>query len=320
MTKKEWEGAEWAEMVVKSEKNLTMDKKLILTVCPIGALFSRNHNPHLPCSPEDLAREVIESYREGASVAHLHTRDEYGHPAASFEQLKETIDLIMDKCPDIIIQPSSCEGYIPGKTTYSYETVQPMLDVLHGYGKHYMESTIFTPVSYACHDVDGFIDVTLATKDNMQKTITFLQDNNVKPEFMNHNWEGILNVKEYLIKPGILQKPYLMSMGPGMHNAAETYPDPWGFMYVLGMMKMMPEGSVTSLSAGGRNWLPLSTFAIMMGVDAIRVGMEDHFYTYPHRNDIIKSNAEETRKVATIARELGRDIATAAEARKIMGL
>jgi uncharacterized protein (DUF849 family) len=104
-----------------------------------------------------------------------------------------------------------------------------------------------------------------------------------------------------------------------MHNAAETYPDPWGFMYVLGMMKMMPEGSVTSLSAGGRNWLPLSTFAIMMGVDAIRVGMEDHFYTYPHRDDIIKSNAEETRKVATIARELGRDIATPAEAREIMG-
>jgi uncharacterized protein (DUF849 family) len=195
-----------------------------------------------------------------------------------------------------------------------------MLDVLHGYGKQYMESTIFTPVSYACHDVDGFIDITLATKDNMQKTITFLQENGVKPEFMNHNWEGILNVKEYLIKPGILKKPYLMSMGPGMHNAAETYPDPWGFMYVLGMMKMMPEGSVTSLSAGGRNWLPLSTFAIMMGVDTIRVGMEDHFYTYPHRDDIIQSNAEETRKMATIARELGRDIATPAEAREIMGL
>lgn len=91
-------------------------------------------------------------------------------------------------------------------------------------------------------------------------------------------------------------------------------------MYVLGMMKMMPEGSVTSLSAGGRNWLPLSTFAIMMGVDAVRVGMEDHLYTYPHRDVIIKSNAQETRKVAAIAKELGREIASPVEARKIMGL
>jgi len=320
MMKKEWEGSEWAEWVFKSEKIRTMDKKLIITVCPVGALFSRNHNPHLPCTPQDLANEARESYQEGAAVAHLHTRDEHGRPAASFEQLRETIDLIMDKCPDIIIQPSSCEGYIPGKTSYSYETVKPLLDKLHSHGRQYMESTIFTPVSYACPDIDGALDITLATRDNMQKTISFLQDNDVKPEFMNHNWEGILNVKEYLIKPGILQKPYLMSMGPGMHNAAETHLDPWGYMYVLGMMKMMPEGSVISLSAGGRNWLPLTTFAIMMGVDAVRVGMEDHLYTYPHRDEIIKSNAEETRKVVNIARELGREIATPREARKIMGI
>jgi len=320
MTKKEWEGSEWAEWVFKSEKILTMDKPLILTVCPVGALFSRNHNPHLPCTAKDLAREVIESYHEGASVAHLHTRDELGYPAASFDHLKETIDLIMDKCPDIIIQPSSCEGFVPGKTSYSYETVKPLLDHLHNSGKHYMESTIFTPVSYACQDIDGTLDITLATRDNMQKTISFLQNNGVKPEFMSHNWEGILNVKEYLIKPGILEKPYLMSMGPGMHNAAETSTDPWGYMYVLGMMKMMPEGSVVSLSAGGRNWLPLTTFAIMMGIDTVRVGMEDHLYIYPHRNEIVKSNAEETRKVANIARELGRDIATPAEARKILGI
>lgn len=320
MADKGWEGADWAEMVLHQEKNPTMDKKLIITVCPVGALFSRNQNPHLPYTPDEIAREVIESYGEGASVAHLHTREENGRPGSSRADLKRTIDLIMKECPDIIIQPSSCESYIPGKTTYSYETVKPLADELHAHGPNYMESTIFTPVSYACQDVDGNVDTTLAVRDNAVRTIRFLQENHIKPEFMNHNWEGIQNVKEWLIKPGVLDRPYLMSMGPGMHNAAETYPDPWGYLYLLGMMKMMPEGSLVSVSAGGRNWLPLSTFAILMGVDNVRVGMEDHLWLYPHRDEKVEKNAQETRKIATIARELGRDIATPKEARALMGI
>jgi len=317
MKEKEWEGVKWAEMVLHQEKNLTIDKPLIITVCPTGALFSRKQNSNQPYTPEEIARETIESYQEGASIVHLHTRDEKGYPRTSIDTLKEIIDMILDKCPDMIIQPSSCESYVPGTTDYSYEAVKPFVDKLKG---RYIESTIFTPVSYALEEVDGTLDVTMATEKNTQLTIKYLQDNKIKPDFMNHNWEGIHNVKEWLIKPGILDKPYLMSMGPGMHNTGETYPDPWGMMYVLGMMKMMPEGSVISISAGGRNWLPLSVFAMMLGVDSVRVGMEDHLWMYPHKDEKIERNADEARKIALIARELGREIATPAQTRKIMGI
>jgi len=57
-----------------------------------------------------------------------------------------------------------------------------------------------------------------------------------------------------------------------------------------------------------------------MGVDIVRVGMEDHLWMYPHKDEKIRNNADEVRKIATIARELGRPIATPAEARKIMGI
>jgi 3-keto-5-aminohexanoate cleavage enzyme len=320
MTSKEWQGSKWAEMVINQEGNPTMDKPLVITVCPVGALVSRKQNPNQPHTPREIAEETIAAYKEGASMAHLHSRDEYGHPATTTELIKETVDLILEQCPDMIIQPSSCEGYLPDSNQYTYETVKPMVEALHGISRKYMESTIFTPVSYALQNMDGTIDVTLATEENSVRTVAYLQDNHVKPEFMCHNWEGIMNVKEWLIKPGILQKPYLMSMGPGMHNAAETYPDPSGVLYVLGMIKMMPEGSVIGLSAGGRNWLPLTVFAIMMGVDSVRVGMEDHIWMYPHKNELTKSNADETRKIATIARELGREIATPSQARQTLGI
>jgi 3-keto-5-aminohexanoate cleavage enzyme len=263
---------------------------------------------------------VIASYNEGAAVAHLHTRNADGTPGNSMTMLREIMDVVLDSCPDIILQPSSCESYVPGATHYSHASVQAMVDYFGARSGRYMESTIFTPVSYAAEELNGEAHLNIATEENTVKTIQYLQEHNIKPEFMNHNWEGIQNVKEWLIKPGILEKPFLMSMGPGMHNAAETHPDPWGAIYVLGMMKMMPEGSVVSLSAGGRNWLPLTVFAILMGVAGVRVGMEDHLWMYPHKNEKIKSSADETRKIATIARELGRDIASPEEARAILGI
>jgi 3-keto-5-aminohexanoate cleavage enzyme len=318
MSEKIYKGFKWAEMVANQEKNLTMDKKLMITVCPTGSLFSRVQNPNQPYTPMEIARDAIEACEEGACMVHLHTRKDDGSYGAPHEILKEIIDMIQDKFPEVIIQPSVCESYIPDSTDYSYESVKPMVEIMSE--RRYMESTVFTPISYAAEVIDGETELSIAEEKNAQKTIKYLQDNKIKPEFMNHTWEGIHNVKEWLIKPGILDKPYLMSMGPGMHNTGETYPDPWGLLYLLGMMKMMPEGSVVSISAGGRNWLPLSNFAMLLGVDCVRVGMEDHLWMYPHKDEKTKRSADEVKKIATISKELGRELATPVEARKIMGI
>jgi len=329
MAKIDWKGVKWAERVLKSEKNPTMDKKLIITVCPVGTLISRNQNPHQPNSPKEIADQAIKSYHEGAAVAHLHNRGEHGEPSKDPDLLFETVDRILQKCPDMIIQPSSSYGYHTaqktpkGKSThYSYETTHLMVEALRARKSkyNYMESTIFTPVSYINEKIEGPPGVSQATEENAVETIKYLQQNKIKPEFMCHTWEGIMNVNEWLIKPGILEKPYLMSMGPGMHNSAETYPDPWGMMYTMSMMKMMPEDTISSLSVGGRNWLALTTFGILLGIDGVRVGMEDHLYMYPHKDEMIKDSADETRKIAAITTELGREIANPKDARKILGI
>ena len=239
MSTDEWQGSRWAEMVLNQARIPTLEKKLVITICPVGALVSRTQNPNQPRTPQEIADGTVAAYREGASVVHFHNRNEHGHPVTNTEIIKETVDRILDKCPDIVIQPSSCHGYVPGAQQYTYETVKPMVDALHGINPRYMESTIFTPVSYALQNVGGDFDITLATEKNAVETVRYLQDNGVKPEFMCHNWEGIMNVNEWLVKPGILQKPYLMSMGPGMHNAAETHVEPWWVLYVLGMMPLV---------------------------------------------------------------------------------
>ena len=86
------------------------------------------------------------------------------------------------------------------------------------------------------------------------------------------------------------------------------------------MVKETIPESAMGFYAGGRNWLPLTVQAIMLGADIIRVGIEDCYWTYPHKDEVIPSNAEVVRKIATIAKELGREIATADEAPKILSI
>ena len=68
----------------------------------------------------------------------------------------------------MIVQPSAAEGYVPGAGHYTYETMKPMVDALHSIDKRYMESTIFTPVSYL---QDHYIS--LASEENTVNTVKF---------------------------------------------------------------------------------------------------------------------------------------------------
>jgi 3-keto-5-aminohexanoate cleavage enzyme len=86
------------------------------------------------------------------------------------------------------------------------------------------------------------------------------------------------------------------------------------------MQQTFPPKAVKGVCAGGRNWLPFTTMAMMLGFDMVRVGMEDTVYLYPHKEEKIQSSAQAVRKVVEIANALGREIATPAEARKIMGV
>jgi uncharacterized protein (DUF849 family) len=86
------------------------------------------------------------------------------------------------------------------------------------------------------------------------------------------------------------------------------------------MVRRTLPGCTIGVHAGGRNWLPVTIMGIMLGVDVVRVGIEDQFWMYPHKDDLVRSPQEAITKVALIAKALGRDIATPNEARDILGI
>jgi 3-keto-5-aminohexanoate cleavage enzyme len=89
---------------------------------------------------------------------------------------------------------------------------------------------------------------------------------------------------------------------------------------MMTMQQTLAPNAVKGVCAGGRNWLPFTTLAMMLGFDMVRVGMEDSVYVYPHRDEKLATSAQAVRKVVNIANEIGREIATPDEARQIMGI
>ncbi|MCQ2545842.1 MAG: 3-keto-5-aminohexanoate cleavage protein, partial [Clostridia bacterium] len=82
-------------------------EKLIIAACICGAEVTKENNPAVPYTVEEIVREAKSAYDAGASVIHLHVREDDGTPTQSHERFQECMDAIYEVCPDVIIQPST---------------------------------------------------------------------------------------------------------------------------------------------------------------------------------------------------------------------
>jgi len=292
----------------------TMDKKLVITVAVNGAFQTKAHNPYIALTPPEVVEQVIESYGAGAAVWHVHLRDETGLLDNKPEIVQGALDQVLDKCPNMIFSHTGHASEGEG-----LERVRPLVDPLteagRGNGRRYIETSVIAPYTRVYN--------ARMTRSILQDTVTYLQSKGVKPEFQVHNYACIHHVNEWLLQPGLMEKP-IMNLISGYHGYDFSGPngpvDPWGHLYLVNMLSMMPPGSILGATIGGRNWLPMTNLAILLGVDSVRIGMEDACFMYPHKDDKIRRCVDVITKVRRIAEELGRDIATPAEARQILGL
>ena len=97
--------------------------KLIITAAICGAEVMKEHNPYVPYTVEEIATEAFKAYQAGASIIHLHVREDDGKPTQNVDRFREVMNAITKKCPEVIIQPST--GGAVGMT--NDERLQPTL-------------------------------------------------------------------------------------------------------------------------------------------------------------------------------------------------
>lgn len=295
--------------------DLTMGKKLIVNVAPTGAFTNRQQNPKQPYTMAENVKAAVDACKAGAAVWHCHAREADGIPSKDPVAVKETIERVLDQCPDIVTSVIAYADY----DKQGVEQIRPTVELLCKAGPAYMQTSPLVIKTTSLNEKYTYV----INQEILSEVTRFLEDHGVRPEFQSDCYTSQRNVEEWLIKTGISRTPAIINIMAGFHGygfASPANEDPWKFMYLASILQSLPKGAVHGVCAGGRNWMPLTAFAIMCGVDMVRVGMEDCVYVHPHEDDMLQTSAEAVKMVVDFARLCGREIATPDEARKILGV
>ena len=269
--------------------------KLIITAAICGAEVTKEHNPAVPYTVEEIAREAYLSYKAGASIIHLHVREDDGTPTQDKERFRACIEAIKEKCPDVIKQPST--GGAVGMS--NDERLQPLA----------LNPEMATLDCGTCNF--GGDDIFVNTENTIKYFGEKMIDKNIKPEIEFFD-KGMIDMALRLQKKGYIKLPMHFNFVMGVNGGISATPRDLVFM-----AESIPQGSTFTVSGIGRSQFNMAAMAIIMG-GHVRVGFEDNVYM--SKGVPATSNGEMVEKVVRLAKELGREIATPEEAREILGL
>jgi 3-keto-5-aminohexanoate cleavage enzyme len=296
----------------------TMDRPLIIeSACP-GWQIAGKRFPAIPITIKDQINEQVESVEAGAVIVHVHPRDpKTGHTVMKHTLLAEVLDGIFDKAGDFITTTHSWFA-VPNSEFDFIRGTQELLEL--GQGNKYVQGSLVVPIGYHTREHSSF-----ASAESTVVGIKWYEAHHVKPVYQNFDTYAHMGFKRFLIDPGISKwKPYIMNIQIGKHESHVMNKDPWSYLQLITNINLIKEnipGSIIGVYPGGRNWLPIVTLGILTGVDIVRVGVEDCYWMYPHKNEIIKKNSDVVKMTVDLAKMLGRRVVTdPKEARKILGM
>ncbi len=272
-------------------------EKLIITAAICGAEVSKSQNPNVPYTLEEIGSEAEKAYSSGASIIHLHVREDDGTPTQNKERFRKCIEEIKKRCPDLIIQPST--GGAIGMT--DEERLQPI----------YLNPPP-EMVTLDCGTMNfGGDEIFVNTEKTIKYFAEEMNKRGIKYELECFD-KGMVDMALKLHREGYILEPMHFNFVLGVPGGiAATSRD------LTFLVESIPTNATYTVCAVGRYEFSMITLSIIMGGHA-RVGFEDNIYL--SRGQLANSNGELVDKVVRIAKELGREIASPEEARKILGI
>lgn len=277
-------------------------EKLIITAALTGGIHGKEANPALPEKPDEVIRDAVDCFRAGAAIVHLHARDEAGRGVgdpAIFSRMNEGI---RERCP-VIVQNTTGGPGIPIEQRISSLDAKPEMASLNMGSVVFFVGTREEPGELAFHNLRSEIEAFAAA----------MLERGIKPEMEVYN-PSMFGEVENLVAKGLLAKPYYVNL---VMNVGGMGGYPGNAKNLVTMVDHLPEGAVFNVSGIGRAQLPLNVMSIVMGGHA-RVGLEDSVYY--RRGELAGSNAQQVERLARVAGELGRDVASPDEARAILNM
>jgi len=270
-------------------------EKLIITAAISGAEVSKEMNPAVPYTIEEIAKEAKSAYDAGAAIIHLHVRWDDGNPTQDKGRFREATEAIKKLCPDVLILPST--GGAVGMT--AEERLQPIE----------LKPEIATLDCGTCNFGGELIFVN--TETMIHTFAQKMQALGVKPELECFE-KGMIDNALRVYRKGLIEGPLHFNIVLGVNGAMTATTRDLVFM-----VESLPKEATWCATGIGKNAFNMAATAIVMG-GHVRVGFEDNLFL--EKDVLAKSNGELVEKVVKLANILKRDIATPEDARKILGL
>jgi uncharacterized protein (DUF849 family) len=273
--------------------------KLIINAALTGNIHTKEHNPNLPITPDEIAADAKKCFDAGARIFHIHARDSDGTCLWKKEAFAEIFSKVRKRVPEAILCATT-SGRI-------YKEFDQRSDVLN------LENELKPEfASLTLGSLNFPKSTSVNTPDTIMRLAFHMKEKSIRPELEVFE-TGMVNYAVYLHRKGYLEQPMFFNFILGNLGSM-----PARMTDICHLAGSIPSGSCWGAGAAGRFQLLTNAAAVLMG-GHVRVGLEDNIYMDYNKSEQATNEAL-VQRVVRIAKEVGRPIASPAEARKILGL
>lgn len=303
-------------------------EKLVITVAPYGPEWEISDFPEdLPLTMDQHVQQAVDCFNAGATVLHIHVRELDGKGSKRLSKFNELLARLREAVPEMILQVGGSISFAPegegaeakwlsddtrhmlaeltpapDQVTIAVNTSQfNIMDLMTE--AEYGPTSLANPETYHAYREM----IVPAGPSWVEEHLRRLTGAGIQPHFQLTKMPDLETV-ERLVRRGHYNGPLNLTwigIGGGFDG-----PNPNNFMEFI---RRAPDGSTITAESVMRNVLPLNTMAIAMGMH-VRCGNEDTLYG-ADGNKI--TSVQQIEQLVRISKELGREVATAKEAREI---
>jgi uncharacterized protein (DUF849 family) len=298
-------------------------RKVIITCAVTGAIHTPTMSPHLPITPDEIAAGAIGAAKAGASIVHLHARGAAdGRPTQDPEVFREFLPKIK-AAADVVINITT--GGAP--TMSVEERLQPALKLRPEVASLNMGSMNFGLYEmiprYRQWQQDWELPYLAGSDERIFKNtfrdiahiLEACSGNDTRFEVECYDI-GHLYTAVHFVERGLLKPPLFIQSVFGIRGGIGPHPED-----VLHMKRtadrLFGNDYQWSVLGAGRNQMHVAALSALLGGN-VRVGLEDSLWIGKGR--LAQTNAEQVAKIRRILEELGLEIATPEDTRKILKL
>lgn len=277
----------------------SLTDELIINLAPTGMVPTRIHTPHVPLTPEEVASDVRRCRDAGASIVHVHPRDEFGEPTQTAARAAEFVSAIRSAVPDIVVCLTTS-----GRRDPELDGRAAVLD-LEPSSRPDMASLTLGSLNFPKQ-------ASINSPATIQGLATLMRDRGIVPEWEVFDF-GMLDYGAYLRERGLLGDPVYVNLLLGSLGTIAATP-----LNLALMVERLPAGATWAAAGVGRFQRRVTNWAIAMG-GHVRIGLEDNIWFDDDRTDLA-TNPRLVERVVRVARTMGREPASPELVRERLGI